>query len=175
MKTTRIGAVVAVVVLALVLAPAAASADDKRVGLGASIGAVFPDNGDPETGRDIDWDDVGLNWGFWVDIPIAWVFHITPSAEIYDLGGEVSKGTATDICLNFKFIIPISFMRLFLGLAGGVSVAYDEYNPNAGALVGMSFRLISNLEAFIQGKYKILIDEPNIHAIHANAGLLILF
>ena len=51
----------------------------------------------------------------------------------------------------------------------------NEYNPNAGALAGISFRLISNLEAFIQGKYKILIDNPNIHTIHTNAGLLISF
>ncbi|NOZ87502.1 MAG: hypothetical protein GXP49_14795 [Deltaproteobacteria bacterium] len=140
-----------------------------RVGLGASVGAVFPNND-----KDIDWSDVGLNWGFWVDIPIAWVFNLTPSAEIYDLGGKVGKDTATDICLNFKFIVPFSFMRFFFGVAGGVTNHLD-YHPNAGVLAGLSFPLVSNLEAFVQAKYKILIADPNVHTIHANAGMLFMF
>ncbi len=157
---------------ALVLTlPAAAEARSNGVGLGVSIGAVFPNS------DNLDMDEVGLAWGFWVDIPIAWKFHISPSAELYNLGGSVDENTATDICLNFKFIVPLSFMRVFFGAGGGVTNAMNQYNPNAGLLGGVSFRLISNLEAFVALKYKILINDDvgNVHMLHANAGAMFIF
>lgn len=160
--------IVALVLLALTSAPAAYASPD-GVGLGLSIGTVFPKGGD------IEFSDVGLDWGFWVDIPIAWTFHISPSAEIYNVGGDVDGDTvATDIIINFKFIVPVSFLKLFFGAAGGVTV-FDGYAANAGLIAGASFPLIGNLEAFVSAKYKILIDDPNIHMIHANAGLLFVF
>ena len=156
---------------ALVLTlPAAADARSEGVGLGVSIGAVFPNS------DNLDMDEVGLAWGFWVDIPIAWKFHISPSAELYNLGGGVSENTATDICLNFKFIVPLSFMRVFFGAGGGVTNAKEQYNPNVGLLGGVSFRLIANLEAFVAVKYKILIhDVANVHMLHTNVGAMFIF
>ena len=173
-KTT--GVIALLFVAALALAPAPALAEPpKGVGLGVSIGAVFPDNGHPDDAKDIDWSDVGLNWGFWVDIPIAWVFHLTPSAEFYDLSSEVGEDTATDVCLNFKFIVPTGWLKIYAGLAGGLTNALNRYHGNAGVLAGLSFPLFSNLEAFIQAKYKVVIRDDNIHVIHSNAGLVFVF
>ena len=156
---------------ALVLTlPAAAHARGEGVGLGVSIGAVFPNS------ENLDMDEVGLAWGFWVDIPIAWKFHISPSAELYNLGGDVAENTATDICLNFKFIVPVTFMKIFFGAGGGVTNAFNQYNPNAGLLGGVSFGLIANLEAFVAVKYKILInDVTNVHMLHTSAGAMFVF
>lgn len=159
----------ALVAALLLTVPATAHAGADGVGLGVSIGAVFP-NSDK-----LDMDEVGLSWGFWVDIPIAWKFHISPSAELYNLGGDVDDNTATDVCLNFKFIVPLSFMRIFFGAGGGVTNAYEQYNANAGLLAGISFRLIANLEAFVATKYKILIREPNVHMLHTSAGMMFIF
>lgn len=156
--------------LGIVLAaPAAAQARADGVGLGLTVGTVFP------SGGDVEFSDVGLSWGFWVDIPIAWKFHIAPSAEIYNIGGDVDQNTATDIDLNFKFIIPAGFMKVFFGAAGGVTVTQGGYDPNVGLLAGLSFPLVSNLEAFVAGKYGIIINDPNIHLIHTTAGVLFVF
>lgn len=160
---------VALLLALVVLAPQTAQASAEGVGLGVTVGTVFPRS------EGIDFSDVGLSWGFWVDIPIAWKFHISPSAEIYNIGGKVSENTGTDICINFKFILPVSILNIFFGAAGGVSVTQGGYSPNAGLLAGVSFPLISNLEAFVMGKYEIIIDDPNIHLIHTTAGLLFVF
>ncbi len=160
-----------VVVLLLIAgaAPGVARADSEGVGLGLTVGAVFPKT------EGIDFSDVGLSWGFWVDIPIVWKFAIAPSAEIYNIGGDVDENTATDIDLNFKFIIPVAFTRIFFGAAGGVTVTAGGYDPNVGLLAGVGFGLISNLEAFVMAKYEVVIDDPNTHLIHTTAGLLYVF
>ena len=160
--------VVLLLVASLFVAPHAARASAEGVGLGVSIGAVMPKGGA------LSFDDVGLNWGFWVDIPIAWKFHISPSAEIYNLGGDVDENPATDIVLNFKFILPVSFVRIFAGVAAGLTV-HNEYDANVGLLAGVSFRVFGPLELFVSAKYKILIDDPNVHMIHTNAGFLFVF
>jgi len=152
-----------------VLGPSVARADSDGVGLGLTVGAVFPRT------KGVEFSDVGLSWGFWVDIPIVWKFAIAPSAEIYNIGGDVGENTATDIDLNFKFIIPIAFTRVFFGAAGGVTVSQGGYDPNVGLLAGVSFGLISNLEAFAMAKYEVVIDDPNTHLIHTTAGLLYVF
>jgi hypothetical protein len=156
-------------VLVSTVGPQMASATPDGVGLGVTLGAVFPKN------KGVDFSDVGLSWGFWVDIPIVWKFVIAPSAQIYNIGGDVDENTATDIDLNFKFIIPIAFTRVFFGAAGGVTVTQGGYSPNVGLLAGVSFGLISNLEAFVMGKYEVIIDDPNTHLIHTTTGLLYVF
>jgi len=158
----------AVLAALVLLAPVTATAGAEGVGLGVSVGAVFPKT------EGISFSDVGLAWGFWVDIPIAWKFHISPSAELYNIGGDVGTSGATDICLNFKFILPVSIMKIFFGAAGGVTNKV-EYRANAGLLAGLSFPLISSLEAFVAFKYKVIIQDPNIHMLHTNAGVLFVF
>lgn len=159
-----------ITVTALLLSAAPAEAKSEGVGLGVSVGAVFPNS------ENLDMDEVGLAWGFWVDIPIAWKFHIAPAAEIYNLGGDdVGENTATDITLNFKFIIPLGFVKPFFGAGGGVTNAMNQYNANAGLLAGASFKLVANLEAFVAAKYKVIIHDPNVHMLHTSAGVLFVF
>lgn len=155
-------------IMAVALAPTTAFAQRSEVGLGVSLGAVFPKGGD------VSFSDTGFNWGFWVDIPVAWKFHITPSAELYNLGGSVGEHPFTDIEMNFKFILPVSFTKIFFGAAGGVTVS-TKYDANAGILGGVSFNLISSLDVFVMAKYKVIIKDPNIHMLHTNAGLLFWF
>lgn len=152
------------------LVPTAASAHSAGVGMGLSIGAVFPKS------DNIELSDAGFAWGFWVDIPIAWKFYLTPSAQIYNLTGDVGENPTTDIDLNFKFILPVSFLKIYFGAAGGATVpVMNEYAANVGLFLGSSFRLVDGLETFVQAKYKLVIDDPNIHMIHADAGLMYWF
>ena len=174
-RRNRIGLLTATLFAGVLwLAPPAAHAGGSGVGLGVSLGAVFPES-------DVsDFSDVGLGWGFWVDIPIAWKFHLTPSAELYNIGmgdqDDLDENTATDVCMNFKFIIPLPVLKIFFGAAGGVT-NMGHYKANAGLLAGASFGLVANLEAFVQAKYKIVIwDEVgNLHMLHTNAGVLFVF
>jgi hypothetical protein len=145
-----------------------ARANANGVGLGVSLGAVFPHS------EGVAFDDVGLSWGFWVDIPIAWTFYLSPSTELYNIGGSVGENGATDVCLNFKFIIPLGGIRPFFGAAGGVT-NMGEYQANVGLLGGLSFSLVGNLELFGAVKYKIIIRDPNIHMIHTSGGLQFVF
>lgn len=167
MKRRALGALI--LIAALVSIPQAARATPEGVGLGLTVGSVFPSS------DNVDFSDVGLSWGFWVDIPIAWKFAIAPSAQIYNIGGDVGENTATDIDLNFKFILPFGFTSVFFGAAGGVTVSQGGYDPNVGLLAGVSFNLVSSLDAFVMGKYEIIIDDPNTHLIHTTAGLLFVF
>ena len=52
----------------------------------------------------------------------------------------------------------------------------DVLAAHVGALGGVSFRLVSNLEAFVQVKYIVLFDgNQNLGVFHANAGILFTF
>jgi hypothetical protein len=104
-----------------------------------------------------------------VNIPVVWTFHITPSAELY----KFKKVNATDVNLAFKFIIPAWILDLYVGVAPGLTTVGDETLFNVGGLGGLAFNLFSNLDLFVEAKYKILIhDDENIRVLHANAGVL---
>lgn len=161
--------VAATLALALFV-PSLAHAHSAGVGLGVSFGVVLPKS------TDYEFSQAGFAWGFWVDIPIAWKFYITPSAQLYNLGGKVGENPTTDIDLNFKFILPVSFAKIYFGAAGGATVpVFNEYAANVGLFAGVSFQLVSGLDAFVQAKYKLIIDDPNIHMIHADTGLMYWF
>jgi hypothetical protein len=175
MKTLR-NLLLATLALAVLAAPLPAAATS-GVGLGVSVGANFPKGA--IRGTETKWSDASFGWGFWVDIPIVWKFNITPSAELFKVGGV----NVTDVDLNFKFIIPIAFIRLFAGPSIGVTNA-EAYHFNAGVLAGISFRIFGPLELFAMGAYRIIIgdDKPetteiegNVHNIHLNAGALFVF
>ena len=152
------------------LAPTAASAHSAGVGMGLSFGGVFPKS------DSFEFSDAGFAWGFWVDIPIAWKFYLTPSTQLYNLGGKVGDNPTVDVDMNFKFILPVSFTKIYFGAAGGATVpVMNEYAANVGLFLGTSFQLVSGLEAFVQAKYKLIIDDPNIHMIHADCGLMYWF
>jgi len=80
---------------------------------------------------------------------------------------------ATDINLAFKFIIPASILDIYIGLAPGLTTYGDDTLFNVGGIVGVSFNLFSNLDMFVEAKYKILIEgDSNVRVLHACAGIL---
>ena len=139
-------------------------------GLGVFIGAAFP-QGSTATIKSTDWQP-SLNWGYYVNIPLISTFHLTTSSELYKLGPQ----NATDFDIAFKFIIPLSGFNIFMGFAPGLTAVGDALDIHIGALGGVGFRLVSNLDAFIQLKYTFIFDgDQNIRLFHTNAGILFNF
>jgi hypothetical protein len=162
---------VTVVFLVAALAMPAVAGSSDSVGLGVSLGVAFPEG---QLDSDIvtdDWD-AGFNWGFYVNIPLVYTFHLTPSAELYKIGDQ----NATDISLAFKFIINVWRLDLFVGVVPGLTAVNDIIGANVGGLGGLSFNLFANLDLFIQAKYKVLFHgDRNTRVLHANAGILFTF
>jgi hypothetical protein len=161
------------VVLAVLLAaalPAAAQSSADSVGLGVSLGLAFPQGDTPDI-TSTDWQ-TSFNWGFYVNIPVISTLHLTPSSELYRLGGA----NATDVCLAFKFIVPLPRFDLYVGLVPGLTAVDRELPLNLGLLAGGSFRLVGNLDLFVQGKYTwVFQGGENLRVLHGNAGILFLF
>jgi len=146
---------------------AAAQPERDSVGLGVSVGAAWQE-GSTDDIAEHDWS-TSFNWGFYVNIPLIWTFHITPSAELYKFGDV----NATDIALAFKFIIPVWKLDLYVGFVPGLTAVGDENLPHVGGLAGVGFNLFSNLDLFVQAKYKILFQgDQNVRVLHANLGVL---
>jgi len=161
---TAVGMVVLAVVLSAGPVVFAQSGGDS-VGLGVAVGAAFPSGGTasiPSGGQ------ASLNWGFFVNIPLLYTFHIAPSSELYKLGGQ----NATDMDLAFKFIIPLARFSLFVGAAPGLTAVADVACFHAGVLGGAAFNLVSNLDCFVLAKYAWIFEgSRNMTALHLNAGL----
>jgi hypothetical protein len=153
---------IAPLIAALSLSAAPAFAQARGVGLGAAAGVAIPDG-------KISFDPA-FNWGFFVDIPLISTFHITPSTLIYNLNVKDSDVTAyvTDISLNFKFMVPLGFVEPFAGVTGGLTVATEIF-PHVGLVAGASFRVIANLDLYIQANYKLVLDYRT-NTIDANAS-----
>ena len=161
---------VLLVVTSLFVAPLLCYAAGDSVGLGISVGAVFP-QGNTDSISSTDWK-TSLNWGFYVNIPLIYTFHLTPSSELYKFDGQ----NATDMSIAFKFIVPLSRFDLYAGFVPGLTAVTDVTAPHVGVLVGGNFPLISNLDVFIQGKYKFLFEGgDNLRVLHANVGVLFNF
>jgi hypothetical protein len=162
-----------VIGLAVILAvsiPVASQAVGDSVGLGIAVGATFP-QGDTDKISSTDWK-TNLNWGFYVNIPLIYTFHLTPSSELYKFEDQ----NAMDMSIAFKFVVPLSTFALYAGFVPGVTAVTDVIAPHIGILVGGNFALISNLDIFVQGKYKFLFEgDENIRVLHVNAGILFNF
>ena len=154
---------------ALACAPLVAQSQNP-VGLGVSFGLA---DASGSTGNIANpGGTVSFNWGFYVDIPLRYTFHITPSSELYMIQGF----NATDIDLAFKFFVPLSGFAIYVGVVPGLTAVTSVLDPHVGALVGGTFQLVSNLEFFLQGKYNVVFDGgQNMQIIHANAGILFKF
>jgi hypothetical protein len=140
------------------------------VGLGFSFGAAFP-VGSTTNIPNVDGGP-SFNWGFYVNIPLISTFHIAPSSELYKFDTQ----NATDIDLAFKFIVPLGDFDVYAGLSPGLTTVTDVLAPHVGLLGGAAFRLISNLDAFVQAKYAILFEgSRNMGVFHLNAGVLFAF
>jgi hypothetical protein len=154
--------------------PAAAQSSADSVGLGVSAGLAFPQGATPEIDS-TDWR-ASFNWGFYVNIPIISTLHLTPSAELYRFDGSSGEANATDISLAFKFIVPLPRFDLYVGLVPGLTAVADVLPVNLGILAGGSFRLVGNLDLFVQGKYTwVFQGGENLRVLHANTGILFLF
>ena len=131
----------------------AARADNRTVGLGVAAGVAVP-NGKPDF-------SASLNWGFYVDIPLLSTFHITPSTLLYKLRDSSGAGSsATDVSLNFKFVIPLGPIGIFAGVTAGLT-STQSIDPHAGVLAGLSIGLLPNLDVFAQANYKFIIRDDN--------------
>jgi hypothetical protein len=140
------------------------------VGLGISAGVIFP-QGDTTNIASTDWK-TAINWGFYVNIPLIYTFHLTPSSELYKFDDQ----NATDMSIAFKFIVPLSRFDLYAGFVPGLTAVGAETAFHVGILVGGNFPLISNLDFFVQGKYKWLFEGgENLRVLHANVGILFNF
>lgn len=169
MRTLRLSVLVGLFSLWLV-SHAYANANPQSVGLGVSLGASFP-QGDSNALDFDDWDG-SFNWGFYVNIPLAWTFHISPSAELY----KFNNINATDVSLAFKFMIPMDVLDIYLGVSPGLTTAGNDTLAHVGALGGVSFNLVSNLGFFFETKYKILFEgDYNLRVLHLNVGVLFHF
>jgi hypothetical protein len=166
-KTLRV--FLAVTALA-VLAPLACLAAGNSVGLGVAVGMAFPQGNT----ADIPNADAqpSFNWGFYVNIPIISTLQLTPSSELYKFDSEA----ATDMALAFKFIVPLSRFDLYAGFVPGLTAVGTVVAPHVGILAGFSMPLVSNLDLFVQGKYKWLFQgADNLRVFHVNAGVLFNF
>ncbi len=166
----RFAAVAAAVIVLLALLPAGAQAAGDSVGLGISVGAAFPSG---DTARiSTAGGQASFDWGFYVNIPLLYTFHLTPSAELYKLGAQ----NATDVDLAFKFILPLSRLGLYGGVAPGLTTTGAVTAMHVGLLAGASFKLVSNLDLFVQGKYQWVFEGyQNLRVLHLNAGILFNF
>ncbi|HUV06119.1 MAG TPA: hypothetical protein VMX75_00230 [Spirochaetia bacterium] len=158
------------VVMCFFPVPLIAQSAQEPVGLGIAVGGAFP-QGSTDKIPSTDWK-LSLNWGFYVNIPLIYTFHLTPSAELYQFGDQY----ATDIAIAFKFIVPISSVSLYAGFVPGLTAVSDVIAPHFGILGGASFNLVSNLDLFVQAKYKFLFEaDRNIRVLHLNGGVLFKF
>ena len=111
-----------------------------------------------------------------MDIPLISTFHISPSTLVYDLKTDTGlKQAATDVSLNFKFMVPLGMMDLFAGVTAGVT-SMDRLRPHVGGLVGASLNVISNIDVFAQANYRvIIIDDSHVRDLMIYAGPLFRF
>jgi hypothetical protein len=167
MKRTQTLIVLAMLAFGAAL-PLSAEPSATSVGLGFFLGAALPQG----STTDIPSAGTSFDWGFYVNIPLISTFHIAPSTELYKFGNQ----NATDVDLAFKFIVPLADFDLYAGLSPGLTTVADVMAPHVGVLGGAAFRLISNLDAFVQARYNVLFEgNRNMGIFHLNAGILFAF
>ena len=118
-------------------------------------------------------------YGFFVDLPIAATFHITPTASNYWRDGA----SITDLSANFKFIIPLRRFRPYGGILAGLSTGdmkksdgtdAEDYAFHVGANVGTYIKIIANLEAIVEVAYKqFTYSGVDAGTVHGHIGLCI--
>jgi hypothetical protein len=158
------------IAMLIAAAPIYSQSSGDSVGLGISAGVTLPKGSTaniPSTDL-----KMALNWGFYVNIPLIYTFHLTPSSELYKFENQ----NATDMSIAFKFIVPLNRFDLYAGFVPGLTTVGETTAFHVGVLAGGNFPLISNLDLFIQGKYKWLFEGgENIRVLHANVGILFNF
>lgn len=131
-----------------------AYAPGEGVGLGVAGGVAYsPTKIGGASQRHV--DSSSFAWGFFVDIPLARTFYISPSTMLYSQDFGSGKGSpVTDVDLNFKFIVPISALRLGAGITAGIANSQADYSGHYGALGFLSYNIVSNVDVFAMVQYK---------------------
>ena len=126
-----------------------------NVGLGIAAGFQIPSADEPLSPSGA--------WGFYTDIPLLRTFHISPSTIVYRLDRDDGSRpmAATDISMNFKFIVPLQRWDIMAGATTGIT-SLDELTPHMGVLGGVSFKVVSNLHFFAHGHYRYLLDDDGV-------------
>ncbi|MEM6531525.1 MAG: hypothetical protein AAF654_02825 [Myxococcota bacterium] len=161
--------------LTLASAPAWAT-DGQDVGFGVAAGIDYSQ-------ADMIFEDdsnTSFAWGFFVDIPLAETFVLSPQTTIYELDFGSGNQAITDVGMNFKFVIPLRSLSLGAGILAGVTTGLGEYRLHYGALGQLNFNLISNIDGFVLAQFK-RIDvgddfmNEDISKVHAFAGAMFRF
>ena len=162
--------------LVAIAAPQSALAGAKGVGIGVAGGLAW--SGDEiETSAGItDKVGSGYTWGFFVDIPLLETFYISPAATVYELNLGNANQPATDIDMNFKFMIPLDRLDIGIGVTAGMTIAEQKYHGHWGALAYLGYNLVSNIDVFFMSQYKQLVRTgKEINKLHNFAGLMFRF
>jgi hypothetical protein len=159
------------VALALCLwAPGVTAGSGLRLGVG--LGVSLPEGLDWVEFEIRDWEP-GLVGGLFVDIPVAWSFHLSPMVTVYKIGGR----HATDLDLGLKLVFPVwpaADLDLTLGVAPGLTTLGSTTAGNLHGLVGASVGLFWSVHAFVLYSYGIVFDATrSFQVMHAQAGLLL--
>ncbi len=160
----------------LFVASSARAADGVALGVAAGV--------DYSSADQLFEDDSNTSfaWGFFVDIPLAETFIISPQTTIYELdfAGASEPQAVTDVGLNFKFIVPLGSLSLGGGILAGVTTGLGDYRLHYGALGQLNFNLISNIDGFVMAQYKRIdvgdtLMNEDISKLHAFAGAMFRF
>ena len=108
--------------------------------------------------------------GFYTDIPLLETFHITPSTTVYRYKGE----SATDISLNFKFIVPLEQWEAMGGITAGLT-STDSLVPHVGVFGGVAYNFVSNLDWFVNVGYNHVFLNSASHNVSISTGPLFRF
>ena len=168
MKNKSIGCALG---LLICLSASTSFAHARKVGLGVALGGTYS----PTELREVEiGSSMGL--GFFVDIPLLETFYISPSTTLRRANLGKGEDPATDIDLNFKFIVPLGRLSIGTGVLGGITAA-DSFYAHYGALGYVSFNPASNLEVFVLAQFKQLIHDSGqpINDVHAYAGSMFRF
>ena len=178
-KTFAVGAILALS-LCLTRNAAAYYNNGREVGLGVAAGVAYsPTTTKPSIANVQNSIQAGQSfaWGFFVDIPLLETFYISPAAMLYEFNLGSGRVPITDVDLNFKFIVPISILRLGVGATFGLTAAGEKYGVHFGGLGYLAINIVSNLDVFAMVQYKKLVRDPgpNLDDIHGFLGVMFHF
>lgn len=145
-------------------APVVAQSGPVSLGVGAGISVPARVAGDTL--------QPSVAWGFHVNIPIIRTVHVSPSAELYRIGGSY----ATDVALAFNLVVPLYRSAVHLGVAPGVTASGTQASPHVGVLGGLAVPLVSNVGGFLRYRYAVRFRGDTTRPVsHLTAGLLFSF
>ena len=159
-----------------IAAPQSAFAGAKGVGMGVAGGLAWSGDEIENSVGISEKVGSGYSWGFFVDIPLLETFYISPATTIYELNLGNEKKPATDIDLNFKFMIPLNRLDIGIGFTAGMTIAEQQYMGHWGALAYLGYNLVSNIDVFFMSQYKQLVRTgKEVNKLHNFAGLMFRF